>query len=81
MLSSLWVTEALGKTEVDDIDVVLLLSNTDQEVIRLDISVKEMPRVNEFNTLKLNKVKLVGSKHRIRLKYKVRKANLGISKG
>jgi len=39
MLASLRVAEALGKAEVDDIDVVLLLADSDQEVVRLDVSV------------------------------------------
>jgi len=39
MLASLRVPEALGKAEVDDIDIVLLLSDSDQEVVWLDVSV------------------------------------------
>jgi len=39
MLSSLWVTEAFSKTEIDYIDVVLFFANSDQEVVRLDVSV------------------------------------------
>jgi len=39
MLASLRVAEALGKAEVDYIDVVLLLADSDQEVVRLDVSV------------------------------------------
>ena len=42
MLASLWVSESLGQTEVDHIDVVLLLANTNKEVVWLDVSVEEM---------------------------------------
>ena len=42
MLTSLGVSEALGQAEIDDVDVVLLLADTDQEVIGLDVSVQEM---------------------------------------
>jgi len=52
VLSSLGVAEALGQTEVDNVNVMLLLANSDQKVIRLDISMQEMARVNEFNSLK-----------------------------
>ena len=58
MLTSLWVTEALGKTEVDNVDIVLFLSNSNQKVVWLDVSVQEVTRMNEFNALKLNKDKL-----------------------
>ena len=63
MLASLRVTEALGKAEVDDIDVVLLLADSDQEVVRLDVSVQEVARVDKLNALELNKGRLEGSKH------------------
>jgi len=55
VLSSLGVAEALGQTEVDNVNVMLLLANSDQKVIRLDISMQEMARVDEFNSLKLNR--------------------------
>jgi hypothetical protein len=55
VLASLRVAEALGKTKVDDVDVVLLLANADQEVVWLDISVKEVPRVHKFDPLKLKR--------------------------
>ena len=63
MLASLRVTEALGKAEVDDIDVVLLLADSDQEVVRLDVSVQEVARVDKLNALELNKGRLEWSKH------------------
>ena len=55
MLASLGVSKALSQAKIDDIDVVLLLANTDQEVVRLDVSVQEMPRMHELNSLKLSK--------------------------
>ena len=51
MLSSLWISESLGQTKVNDVDVVLLLADTDQEIVRLDVSVQEVSRVNKFNPL------------------------------
>jgi hypothetical protein len=57
MLAGLRVAEALGKTEIDDIHVMLLLADTDQKVIGLNISVKEVARVYEFNSLQLNRGK------------------------
>ena len=42
VLSSLRVTEALGKAEVDHIYVMLFFANPDEKVVWLDVSVKEM---------------------------------------
>jgi hypothetical protein len=42
VLSGFGVTEALGQTEIDDVHVVLLLADTNQEVVWLDISVQEV---------------------------------------
>ena len=53
MLPGLWVSEALSQTKVNHVDVVLLLANTNQEVVWLDIPVKEMARVNKLYSLKL----------------------------
>lgn len=61
------VSEALGKTEIDDVDVVLLFANTDQEVIRLYVSMQEVARVYEFYSLKL-KTRIKGSRNR-KIKY------------
>ena len=55
MLTSLGISEALSQAKIDDIDVVLLLADADQEVVRLDVSVQEMPRMHELNSLKLSK--------------------------
>lgn len=53
MFASLGVSESLGKTEIDDVDVVLLLPDTDKEVIRLNVSVKEVSGVHELDSLEL----------------------------
>jgi hypothetical protein len=37
---------------------VLLLSDTDQEVVGFDVSVQKVARVHELNSLKLNRLKL-----------------------
>ena len=55
VLASLGVSKALSQAKIDHIDVVLLLADTDQEVVRLDVSVQEMPRMHELNSLKLSK--------------------------
>jgi hypothetical protein len=53
MLSSFGVSESLGKSEINDIDVVLFLADPNQEVVRLNVSVEEVARVNEFYSLQL----------------------------
>ena len=58
MLACLRVSEALCETEIDDVYVVLFFSNADQEVIRLDVSVKEVARVYKLDSLQL-KIKFV----------------------
>ena len=56
MLSRLWVPEALGQTKINDVYVVLLLADTNKEVIGFDISVEEVARVNKFDSLKLKSI-------------------------
>lgn len=53
MLSRLGVSEPLGKTKVNHIDIVLLLANSNQEVVRLDVSVEEVATVDKLNSLEL----------------------------
>jgi hypothetical protein len=53
MFSSFGVSESLGKSEINDIDVVLFLADPNQEVVRLNVSVEEVARVNEFYSLQL----------------------------
>ena len=43
VLASFGVSEPLGKTEVDHIHVVLLLADSNQEVVGLDVPVEEVP--------------------------------------
>lgn len=47
---SLGVTVLLGQTEIDDINLVTTLTNTHEEVIRLDIAVNEGLGVDVFDT-------------------------------
>jgi len=58
VLACLGVSEALCETEIDDVYVVLFFSNADQEVIGLDVSVKEVARVYKLDSLQL-KIKFV----------------------
>ncbi len=51
VLASLGVSEPLCQPEIDDIHVVLLLSDSDEEVVRLDISMQEVPRMDKFYSL------------------------------
>ena len=51
MFSCLGVSEPLGKTEVNDVDEVLLLANADQEIVRLDVSVQKVSRVDKLKSL------------------------------
>jgi len=43
VLASLGVTESFSEAEIDNVDVVLLFTDSNQEVIGLDISMKEVP--------------------------------------
>lgn len=54
MFARLGVSEALGQPEIDHVDVMLLLADADEEVVRFDVSVQEMARVHEFNALQLH---------------------------
>ena len=58
MLACLRVSEALCETEIDDVYVVLFFANADQEVIGLDVSVKEVARMHKLDSLQL-KIKFV----------------------
>lgn len=53
MLACLGVSEALSEAEIDNINVVLFFADTNQEVIGLDISVKEVARVHKLDSLEL----------------------------
>ena len=51
MFTGLGVAETFGQTEINNVYVVLLLANTDKEIVRLDISMQEVSRVHKLNTL------------------------------
>jgi hypothetical protein len=53
MLTGFGVSKPFGEAEIDDIHVVLLLANSNEEVVWLNVSVKEVPGVHELNSLKL----------------------------
>lgn len=53
VLARLGVSESFCKTEVDYINIVLLFANANQEVIWLDVSVKEVPTMDKLDSLKL----------------------------
>jgi len=46
----LGVSVFLGKTKIDDVDLVAALSNAHQEVVRLDITMDEVSRVDVLDT-------------------------------
>ena len=43
MLSCFRVSEPLGQSEINDVNEMLFLTDTDQEVVWFDISVQKMP--------------------------------------
>ena len=53
MLTSLRVTEPLSQSEVNHVDVVLLLADTDEEVVWFDVTMKEVTRMHKLNALQL----------------------------
>jgi hypothetical protein len=50
MKVGLWVPELLCETEINDVDLIATLSNTHKEIVRLDVPMNEVPRVNVLNT-------------------------------
>ena len=52
---SLRVAEFFGETKIDDINLVITLPDAHQEIIRLDIVVNEIPRVDVLDTRDLIK--------------------------
>ena len=51
MLASLRVAEPLGQTEINNVYVVLLLADSNQEVVWLNITMEEVPRMDKLNSL------------------------------
>jgi len=45
----LGVTELLGETRIDDIDLISMFSNAHEEVVRFDIAINEVSRVDIFD--------------------------------
>ena len=46
------ISESLGQSKINNVNVVLLLANSNQEVVGLDISVQEVSRMDKLNSLK-----------------------------
>ena len=53
MKMGLGVTELLGETEIDDIDLIASLSDAHEEVVGFDIAMNEISRVDIFDTRNL----------------------------
>ena len=53
VLSGLRISEPLGKTKVDDVNVMLLFADSDEEVVWLNISVEEVSGMHELDSLEL----------------------------
>ena len=51
MLTSLWVAEPLRQSEVNHVHVVLLLADANEEIVGLDITMEEVPRVDKLDSL------------------------------
>ena len=51
MLASLGVAEPLRQTEINNVYVVLLLADSNQEVVWLNITMEEVPRMDKLNSL------------------------------
>ena len=52
MLASPWVFESFCESEVYSVDYVCLLSNANQKIVRLDVSVNEVFAVHELDAIK-----------------------------
>jgi hypothetical protein len=55
MLTRLRVSESLSQAKVDYINIMLLLPDANQEIVRLNIPVQEVSGVDELNPLKLKR--------------------------
>lgn len=51
MAAIFWVTEALCQSKIYHINSVFFFPQSDQKIVRFDISVEKMPVVYEFNSL------------------------------
>ena len=52
---SLWVTELLGETKIDNIDLIASFADAHEEVVRLDVSMDKIPRMYIFDSRYLRK--------------------------
>ena len=57
MLSSFGVTEPLSQSEVNYVDIVLLFADADEEIVRFNVTMKEVTRVDKLNALQLPRTK------------------------
>lgn len=53
MVSGFRVTESFCESEVNDVNIMLFFSDTNQKVVGFNVSVKEMSAVHELNSLQL----------------------------
>ena len=51
MLTSFWIPEPFGEPKIDHIDIMLLLSDTYEEIVRFYVSMGEVTRVNKLDPL------------------------------
>lgn len=54
VLAGLGVAESFSETKIDYVHVMLLFADTYQEVVWLNVAMKEVPRVNKLDSLELN---------------------------
>jgi hypothetical protein len=46
----LWVPELLHETEINDVDLIAMFANSHEEIVRFDMSMDKVARVNIFDT-------------------------------
>jgi hypothetical protein len=51
MLSTLWISKPFSESEVNNVYVMLLFADSYQEIVRLDVPMKKVSRMNEFYSL------------------------------
>lgn len=64
MLISFWVSVSLSQSKVYNIDIMLLFAHSNQKIVRLNISVQKVSKMNKLDSLKLRKLR-IGSYHLI----------------
>ena len=53
MLTCLWFSESFGQAKVNDVNEMLLLADAYEEVVRLDVTMQEVARMDELKSLQL----------------------------